>query len=365
MDGSSGEAEERYRQALVHAALRSVVHDLNNPLGTITMAAAALRSAADENQRTELIELIEREAMRAGATASSAAETTAVAIQGAPTTLADLVAAVDALCRASGVDATFAGHGDATSFAADPILLPRALAALVVDAHGSPGRVDPVGVECRIAAGTLEVHVHDDGDPAPPEVARRPFRPVLADGRPGGHTRAVGLAVAASRTHVRRLGGRVVLEPGAERGNTVRVLLPVVAVASTPDGRAEAAGGPPGRRVLVVDDDLTMRNMLEVVLRRDGWHTAAAANGPAAVELVAQQAIDLVLLDLHVGAEHGPDIAAQLERRRPGTSQRVVYLSGDVPESGRIGDRPAIAKPFVLEELYRVADAVASAQGPL
>ncbi|HSK24790.1 MAG TPA: response regulator [Egicoccus sp.] len=367
MGGSSGDDEERYRQALVHAALRSVVHDLNNPLGTITMAAAALRSATDDVQRGELIDLIEREAMRAGSTASSAAELTAVAPAATPTTLEELVVAVGVVCRASGVEAMFVhDEADGRRFAADPTLLPRALAAFVVDAHGTPGRTEPVQVDYRLDGDALEVCIRDDGDPVPIEVVRRPFRPIPTDTQRGVHTRAVGVTVAAGRTHVRRLGGRVALEPGADRGNTVRVRLPIVAAAPTAGAQAEPDGAPPhGRRVLVVDDDRTMRNMLEVVLRRDGWHTSAAADGPAAAELVAEQPVDLVLLDLHVGTEHGPDIAAQLERRRPGVSQRVVYLSGDVPPSGRIDDRPAIAKPFVLDELYRVADAVASGAGPL
>lgn len=353
MDTTTGDAEERYQRAIVHAVLRSVVHDLNNPLGTITMAVAALRSAADEDERTELIDLLEREAMRAGSIATTAAEQMTVSPAPAPMTLEALVDAVRARCRSAGVDVTFAGgDGKRVDLIGDPILLPRVLAAFVADAHGSPGRHATVQVTYRVEPGTLEVSIRDDGDPVAADVARRPFRPVPPD---GGTTpaRTVGLAVAAARAHVRSLGGRVELTPGPERGNTVRLWLPVVGEPVRP------------RRALVVDDNQTMRDMLEVVLRRDGWDTAAASNGSAAAALVAEQPVDLVLLDLHVGAEHGPDIAAQLEARRPGLSRRVVYLSGDVPPSGRIDDRPAIAKPFVLEELYRLARAVASAEGPL
>lgn len=353
MVATPGDAEERYQRAIVHAALRSVVHDLNNPLGTITMAAAALRSAGDEDERADLIDLIEREAMRAGSTATSAAEQTTVSPAPAPMTLQALVDAVRERCRSAGVDVAFAGDdAERVDLTGDPLLLPRALAAFVADAHGSPGRHETVQVTYRVEAGTLEVSIRDDGDPVAAELARRPFRPVPPD---GGTTpaRAVGLAVAAARTHVRSLGGRVELTPGSEHGNTVRLWVPVVGERGRP------------RRALVVDDDQTMRDMLEVVLRRDGWDTAAAANGSAAAALVADQAVDLVLLDLHVGDEHGPDIAAQLEARRPGLSRRVVYLSGDVPPSGRIDDRPAITKPFVLEELYRLARTVASAEGPL
>jgi CheY-like chemotaxis protein len=369
MGAGARSGEDRLLQSIVHATLRNVVHDLNNPLGTITMAAAALRSADDPAQRAELIDLIEREAMRAGSTASSAAERTAVAPAPTPTTLHDLVLAVHDRCRSAGVDATFDGEeGAGTRLAADPLLLPHAVAAFVIDADASPGHTGPVHVEFRVADDSLVVSIRDDGDPVAAERARRPFRPFASPSEPV--SRAVGFAVAAGRAHVRSQHGRVELLPGADRGNIVRLQLPLVETTpATPSATPPSteAGGGQGlpRHALVVDDDQTMRDMLEVVLRREGWATSAARDGSGAAALVTEQPVDLVLLDLHVGAEHGPDIAARLERQRPGLSRRVVYLSGDVPPSGRIDDRPAIAKPFVLEELYRVADAVASAEGPL
>ncbi|MEX2504690.1 MAG: response regulator [Egicoccus sp.] len=364
MDASSDDPEDRFGRAIVHAVLRSVVHDLNNPLGTITTAAAALRSTDDAAQHAELINLIEREAMRAGSTARAAAERTTVVAAPVPTTVQGLVEAVRDRCRSAGVDATIVLDEVAeTMLGADPTLLPQALSAFVVDAHGSPGRDEPVQVEVRVADDALEVSIRDDGDPVTRDRAGRPFRPFDDD---EGATRAVGFPVAAGRAHVRRLGGQVELLPGTERGNTVRLRLPLAAVPAPHPSRAAAADGDePSRRVLVVDDDRTMRDMLEVVLRREGWDTTAAADGPTAAALVGEQPVDLVLLDLHVGAEHGPDIAALLEQQRPGLSRRVVYLSGDVPPSGRIDGRPAITKPFVLDELYRVADAIASDEGPL
>lgn len=364
MGATSGDADERFRQAMIHAALRNVVHDLNNPLGTITMAAAALRSAA-EGDRAELIDLVEREAMRAGATASAAAERTMVRTASEPLRLHDLVTAVRESCRSARVDAIVTEPADPDlRLSGDRGLLPQALAAFVVDAAGAPGRREPVQVRWRVEDAVLELVVDDDGDTVTAEHARRPFRPFPPDGHT--HARGFGLPVAAGRYLVRSLGGRVELQPRTGGGNTVRLRLPVVVTMPTPSTPTDASdGAASARRALVVDDDRTMRDMLEVVLRRDGWETAAASDGPSAAAAVRTGVFDLVLLDVHVGAEHGPDIAARLETQRPGLSRRVVYLSGDVPPSGRIGDRPAIAKPFVLDELYRVADAVARTEGPL
>lgn len=371
MDADAGGAEERYREVLVHAALRSVVHDLNNPLGTITMAAGALRSAGSDTQRAELIDLIEREAMRAGATARVAAERTGPPPSGRTTSLSEAIDEARAICDSSGVDVAWAHPpGGSLRVAADTSLLARTLAAFVLDAHRSPSRRASVRVSWQRAADLVEVAIHDDGDPVPPERAGRPFGPFPGEGEPDG--RAVGLAVAAGRYLVRSLGGTLELHPGETAGNTVRLSLPLATPqdAATDDDTdadadADALHRTATRRALVVDDDQTMRNMLEVVLRRDGWSTTAAADGSTATAAVSVEPVDLVLLDLHVGHEHGPDIAARLEAHQPGVGERVVYLSGDVPSSGRIGGRPAIAKPFVLEELYEVADAVASGDGPL
>jgi DNA-binding response OmpR family regulator len=107
----------------------------------------------------------------------------------------------------------------------------------------------------------------------------------------------------------------------------------------------------PSHTVLVVDDDAAIRFLCRVNLELDGWAVhEAEALGPAR-ETLAAAAIDIVVLDVHIGVESGLDFIAEIRERNPGVP--VVLLTGSVGSPGLEGvDADAvIAKPFRLEEL--------------
>jgi CheY-like chemotaxis protein len=79
-------------------------------------------------------------------------------------------------------------------------------------------------------------------------------------------------------------------------------------------------------RVLVVDDDAEMRELLERVLRRDGHSVAHATNGRDALCALTDGAFDLVLTDLLMPEMDGIELIRELMVQSPGTP--VVVLSG-------------------------------------
>src|SRR6266404_3457567 len=70
-------------------------------------------------------------------------------------------------------------------------------------------------------------------------------------------------------------------------------------------------------RILVVDDDLSVRQMLTRVLAGEGYLVSSAADGEEAVELAATEPIDLVLLDLNLPGKSGWDTLEQLTAQDP------------------------------------------------
>ena len=74
---------------------------------------------------------------------------------------------------------------------------------------------------------------------------------------------------------------------------------------------------PAENRVLVVDDDSSVREMLTRVLVGEGYLVCAAADGTAALEIVAAKKIDLVLLDLNMPGKSGWDIFERLTAENP------------------------------------------------
>ena len=71
------------------------------------------------------------------------------------------------------------------------------------------------------------------------------------------------------------------------------------------------------KRILLVDDDLNVRESLNEVLVSEGYFVISAENGQRAIEFASQSAVDLVLLDLNMPVKNGWDTFEQLSREHP------------------------------------------------
>ena len=105
-----------------------------------------------------------------------------------------------------------------------------------------------------------------------------------------------------------------------------------------------------GRRILVVDDDLAIRVLLDAVLKRMGFEVMVASDGKTALDLKERYDYDLILLDLLMPVMSGYEVLAKLPvRKKP----HVIVFSGVEHDSVR--QLPAdkvcdsIRKPFDLE----------------
>jgi two-component system response regulator PilR (NtrC family) len=77
-------------------------------------------------------------------------------------------------------------------------------------------------------------------------------------------------------------------------------------------------------RVLVVDDERSMRELLSIVLRRDGYDVLVADNGKAAVDILAREQIDVLITDIRMPAMTGVDILREAKRIDPGIISIVM-----------------------------------------
>ncbi len=110
-------------------------------------------------------------------------------------------------------------------------------------------------------------------------------------------------------------------------------------------------------KLLLVDDDLSLREFLTIFLRKEGHEVEAASNGLRAIELLQAQAFDLVLTDLRMPRMDGLELLDEV-RKRGFTAQVVVmtaFSSTDTAlEAMRKGAYDYIIKPFKLEEVRLV-----------
>ena len=106
-------------------------------------------------------------------------------------------------------------------------------------------------------------------------------------------------------------------------------------------------------KVLVVDDEPTVREVVAGYLRRDGHDVAEAADGTVALELLDADPPDLVVLDMMLPGVHGLDV---LRRVRASSDIPVIMLTARAEESDRVaglelGADDYVVKPFSPREL--------------
>jgi CheY-like chemotaxis protein len=110
------------------------------------------------------------------------------------------------------------------------------------------------------------------------------------------------------------------------------------------------------KRVLVVDDEPWVAEILARMLEADGHQVDIAGNGNVALDRVRAQHYDLIVCDLRMPDLDGPGLYARLEQERPDLIPRVVFITGSAmtPTVERFLDRtgaPFMNKPFTLTDV--------------
>jgi two-component system chemotaxis response regulator CheY len=120
-----------------------------------------------------------------------------------------------------------------------------------------------------------------------------------------------------------------------------------------------------GTRILVVDDDESIRQVVKLFLEDEGFEVRTAANGLAALASVADYPPDIILLDLRMPVMSGFEFA---ERYRAGPCPHapiVVFVATVHAEHDRrsIAAASVLEKPFDLDDLLRAVSAARCASG--
>jgi signal transduction histidine kinase/ActR/RegA family two-component response regulator len=208
-------------------------------------------------------------------------------------------------------------------------------------------------------AAQIEASVADNGSGMPPEVQARVFEPFFSTKGEKG----TGLGLAMVYGVVEQHGGRITLESEVGRGTTFRIALPaasLVAAAATP---AAVASAPRTRRILAVDDEPSLRQLIPRLLGQDGHYVAVAASGEEALTYLEREAaeghpFDLVISDLGMGpGMNGWDLADQVRRRFPAVRFTLATGWGEQIDSETARERGVLAvlsKPYRLKDLKRL-----------
>jgi len=256
----------------------------------------------------------------------------------------------------------------------DPVQLEQALVNLAVNARdalldGGTVRIaidsvdadDPAAPPAPAARPDsgrwVLLTVEDDGIGMDAATAARAFEPFFTTKEPG---RGTGLGLAAVYAVVTQAGGVVDLDSRPGLGTRLRIWLPgstraVDAEEPSPEAWGRAAHAPAGTRVLLVEDDGAVRELITQVLAERGYEVEPAADADEALRKAARSGgVTALVSDVVMPGMSGPVLAERLRERWP--DLRVLLISGHARDrlSDDVRTAPGTAflqKPFRLDEL--------------
>jgi two-component system NtrC family sensor kinase len=367
--------EQQLRQAEKLTALGQLVagvaHELNNPLAVVMGYAQILSQHGnlEEKVRKDLLKILhERDraakivrnlltfarprephmvAVDVNRLVSDALETREIQLSGANVRVVRRLA--------NGLPRTMA----------DPNQIEQVLANLVGNAvqalaNHPVQRVIETFTEHR--NGKIRITIADNGPGIPVQVLNKIFDPFFTTKGPGSGT---GLGLSICYSIVEEHKGKIWVETEVGRGSRFFVELPVVACRDQVDdpivASEEHTVDPQAsrRRLLIVDDEPGIVEVLKEVLGSGGYCIETASNGAEALARLASQSYDLILSDLCMPEMSGEKFYQALSARFPHMRDRIIFVTGDTvsPHSRQFLEETGarwLSKPFNIREIEKI-----------
>jgi len=199
------------------------------------------------------------------------------------------------------------------------------------------------------------LRVTDTGMGMDAATRARLFEPFFTTKGPGTGT---GLGLATVKGIVEQSGGFIAVDSQVGRGTAFDVLLPAID-ARAPAEPAPAPGSARGHEtILLVEDEAAVRRVARRIMEQHGYRVLEASDGEAARALFDQHqdAIALVVTDVVMPGQSGPELAAALRRRTE--RLKVLFMSGYTDDAmlraGALGpDEAFLHKPLAPESFAR------------
>ncbi|WP_426129087.1 EAL domain-containing response regulator [Pseudomonas sp. DWP1b1] len=106
--------------------------------------------------------------------------------------------------------------------------------------------------------------------------------------------------------------------------------------------------------LLIVDDEPQVRKLLETLLHHEGYQTVSASSGEEALQVVAQQAPDLILLDIMMPGMDGYEVASQLKSDDVTAGIPIIMLSALSDPGARVSGLESGAEEFISKPIERI-----------
>jgi PAS domain S-box-containing protein len=209
-----------------------------------------------------------------------------------------------------------------------------------------------ITIDVSTENSNVSVKFTDTGVGMTEEIEHRIFEPFFTTKGVSG----LGMGLSESYKIIERHGGHIEVESEPFQGSSFTIVLPHIKLEER-ELYPRADGSDVVGRVLVVDDEGSVRGLLADMLEGEGHEVSIASSGEEALRLLDSNEFDIVFTDLSMPKTDGVTLAAEIKSRKPNT--RVVLMSGYGGEKAyeRAGRNhcidAALSKPFDLNEVSR------------
>lgn len=349
------------KMSAIGQLVSGVAHELNNPLAGISAFAQLLLAEKrfPPDQRTAA-ETIYSEARRASRIVQNlltfARQHKAEKVQTAINQVLDDTLELRGYeLRVRGIDVRREYDESLPDTMADAHQLQQVFLNLITNAEQAmeqrDGHHHRLTVRTRRNADSIRIEIEDTGAGIPPNLIERIFNPFFTTKPTGSGT---GLGLSISLGIVREHEGRIWAENAPQGGARFVVEIPVTEPRTSGEHTAVPQVQPSGSdrlRVLVVDDEASVRVSLQRYLAGKGHDVETTASGEDALVRLKASKYDAVIVDMRMPDLSGEQLFERLRSNDPAHAERVIFTTGDLvnEQMRRFLDgtgRPCVPKPF-------------------
>jgi two-component system, NtrC family, sensor kinase len=350
-----------------------VAHELNNPLTSVMGFSELLKMADSNPQHQRHLDLIHKSALRCQKIVQNLLS---FARRHPPerklSNINSLVeAAVEFLhyqLRTSNIEVVSELDTRLAPALVDPHQLQQVFLNIINNARQAIEAHQPKGcirVRSGLCGNSVAVMIRDDGPGISEANLKRIFDPFFTTKEVGKGT---GLGLSLCYGIVKEHGGTITVTSKPGQGATFTIEIPLSNDASQAEAPAQAhlsdrSSGRNGRgkRVLVIDDEDSILQMVRETLDQHGFQVDIARDGESALRRLHQTHYDLTLCDWKMPGLNGQQVYERLCATKPALSERMIFITGDV-----INDKTqkflqqehkiCLSKPFSLAEFCIAID---------
>jgi CheY-like chemotaxis protein len=360
-------AQATSRLASVGEMAAGVAHEINNPLTGVIGFAQLLMAREDvpPDIRSDLAVINDGAQRVAGIVRTLLAFSRQTKPQRRYVDINELIESTLALrayhLRVNNIEVVTRLAPDLLETVADPGQIQQVLLNLIVNAememklaHGK-GKLT---ITTEKSHNTIKICVQDNGPGIKPGVMDRIFDPFFTTREVGEGT---GLGLSLCYGIVAEHKGKIYAESKPGKGATFIIELPVVTEVAPPkpaEPVVKKSKKAVKARILVVDDEQVVRDVVNRVLAGEGHKVETVDNAADALKKIESQRYKLILVDIKMPVMNGLELYKRIQKIDKSLARRVVFMTGDVmgADTEKFLSETKVAhidKPFDAEQLSR------------